>query len=313
MKNSVGGTNGKNLRDLIGHMVCRTTPIYQNHYRGFAGIVSNEPNYNYCDLREAVKVVKVVDGIVLVERKSNKFLDKTELDFVLDTVHPMFDDDNWKVVDEAWNILNHKSVSVSTNDFRRLHIVEESFSFGCDQDWHLKDVLYVPVDGEEVAFRVEHISDDKVYFVAVDGVGKSDMNNMGEFLDNYLKKMPESLVNAMCEIEHKVNGNLVRKSKLTLLSRKNVTDSEFKYDLNGADDILFDGLKTEAERCKNFDGETEWYFLDTPTSSPYASTSTTFMNVYSSGNPYSYNYASNTSAVVPCFSIRKKRKAACEE
>ncbi len=313
MKINMNGANGKNLRDLVGHMVCRTIPIYQNRYNGFTGFPSSEPDYKYCGLREAVKVVKVVDGIVLVERKSNKFLDKTKSDFVLDTVHPMFDDGNWKVVDEAWNILNHKIVSVSANDFRRLHVVEESFSFGCDQDWHLKDVLYVTVDGEEVAFRVEHISDDKVYFVAVDGVGKSDMNNMGEFLDNYLKKMPESLVNAMCEIEHKVNGNLVRKSKLTLLSRKNVTDSKFKYDLNGADDILFDGLKTEAERCKNFDGETEWYFLDTPTSSPIASYSTYFMNVNNNGNPNYYTNASNTYAVVPCFSIRKKRKAACEE
>lgn len=311
MKNSVGGTNGKNLRDLIGHMVCRTTPIYQNHYRGFAGIVSNEPNYNYCDLREAVKVVKVVDGIVLVERKSNKFLDKTELDFVLDTVHPMFDDDNWKVVDEAWNILNHKSVSVSTNDFRRLHVVEESFSFGCDQDWHLKDVLYVPVDGEEVAFRVEHISDDKVYFVAVDAVGKSTMKNMNNFLDDYLKKLPEDLVRNMCEIEHKVEGNLVRRSKLTLLSRWNISDTNGRC--NGIDDILFDGLLTEAERCKNVDGETEWYWLDTPSSSPSAGNSAYFMSVSYNGYPGNYNYASGTGAVVPCFSIRKQRKADCEE
>lgn len=248
---------------------------------------------------------------MLVERKSNKFLDKTELDFVLDTVHPMFDDDNWKVVDEAWNILNHKSVSVSTNDFRRLHVVEESFSFGCDQDWHLKDVLYVPVDGEEVAFRVEHISDDKVYFVAVDAVGKSTMKNMNNFLDDYLKKLPEDLVRNMCEIEHKVEGNLVRRSKLTLLSRGNISDTNGRC--NGIDDILFDGLLTEAERCKNVDGETEWYWLDTPSSSPNASNSANFMNVTSSGYPTGNYTASSTIAVVPCFSIRKQRKADCEE
>lgn len=311
MKNGMNGTNGKNLRDLIGHMVCRTTPIYQNCYRGFGGFALRESNYRYCDLKDAIKVVKVVDGIVLIERKSDKSLDKTESDFVLDTVHPMFDDDNWKVVDEAWNILNHKSVSVLANDFRRLHVVEESFSFGCDQDWHLKDVMYVPVDGEEVAFRVEHISDDKVYFVAVDAVGKSTMKNMNNFLDDYLKKLPENLVRNMCEIEHKVEGNLVRRSKLTLLSRGNISDTNGRC--NGIDDILFDGLLTEAERCKNVDGETEWYWLDTPSNSSLASDSTYFMSVYTSGSPYNNSGASNTYAVVPCFSIRKKRKAACEE
>ena len=191
-------------------------------------------------------------------------------------------------------------------DFRRWHIVEQTVDIGYDRSWHLKDVLFVLVDGKEVAFRVEHISDDKVYFVAVDAVGKSNMNDMEKFLNDYLKKMPKSLVNAMCEIEHKVNGNLIRKSKLTLLSRKNVTDSEFKYDLNGADDILFDGLQTEAKRCKDFDGETEWYWLDTPFSSPNASNSATFMGVYHTGYPGNGSNASSTYAVVPCFAIKNK-------
>lgn len=196
-------------------------------------------------------------------------------------------------------------------NFRRLHVVEESFSFGCDQDWNLKDVLYVPVDGKEVAFRVEHISDDKVYFVAVDAVGKSTMKNMNNFLDDYLKKMPEDLMRNMCEIEHKVEGNLVRRSKLTLLSRGNISDTNGRC--NGADDILFDGLLTEAERCKNFDGETEWYWLDTPYSSPGASSSTNRTSCMSPPLATRAATAPSTLAVVPCFSIRKKRKADCEE
>lgn len=204
------------------------------------------------------------------------------------------------------------STTASAQDFRRLHIVEETFSAGCDKDWHLKDILYVPVDGKDVAFRVEHISDEKVYFVAVDAVGESNMNNMNDYLDAYLTKMPENLVNIMCEMEHCADGNLVRRSKLTLLSRKNIKDSEFKYDLNGADDILFDGLQTEAERCKNLDGETAIYWLDTPTSSPYAGYSTTFVGVYTSGYPVNFNNATCAIAVVPCFSIRKQHKADCE-
>lgn len=211
------------------------------------------------------------------------------------------DSDNFEEVD----------TKPTKSNFRRLHVVEESFSFGCDQDWHLKDVLYVPVGGKEVAFRVEHISDDKIYFVAVDAVGKSTMKNMNNFLDDYLKKMPEDLVRNMCEIEHKVEGNLVRRSKLTLLSRGNISDTNGRC--NGADDILFDGLLTEAERCKNFDGETEWYWLDTPSSFPLASYSTSFAYVFTSGYPNGSGNAYVPDAVVPCFSICKKRKADCEE
>lgn len=193
-------------------------------------------------------------------------------------------------------------------EFHRLHIVEESFDIRefCYKEWHLKDVLYVPVDNgygkEDVAFRVEHISDDKVYFVAVDAVGKSTMKNMNNFLDDYLKKMPEDLVRNMCEIEHKVEGNLVRRSKLTLLSKGNI--SYTNGCCNGADDILFDGLLTEAERCKNFDGETEWCWLDTPYSSPYVTNSAYFWNVHGGGN-VGYYGAGGSYAVVPCFSIQK--------
>lgn len=190
-------------------------------------------------------------------------------------------------------------------NFRRLHIVEEKFSFGDDQDWHLKDILYVPVDGKDVAFRVEHITDDKIYFVAVDTVGKSIMKNMNNFLDDYLKKLPEDLVRNMCEIEHTVDGNLVRRSKLTLLSRGNISDTNGRC--NGVDDILFDGLLTEAERCKNFDGETEWYWLDTLSSSPGVTYSTNFWFVNYNGSVFN-NIASDSGAVVPCFALKKERK-----
>lgn len=194
------------------------------------------------------------------------------------------------------------------HEFHRLHIVEESFDIRefCYKEWHLKDVLYVPVDNgygkEDVAFRVEHISDDKVYFVAVDAVGRSNMKDMNNFLDDYLKNMPEDLVRNMCEIEHKVVGNLVRRSKLTLLSKGNISDTNVCC--NGVDDILFDGLLTEAERCKNFDGETEWYWLDTPYSSPNVTASTIFWLVYSGGVVRNHN-ANYSLAVVPCFSIQK--------
>lgn len=196
-------------------------------------------------------------------------------------------------------------------EFRRQYIVEEKFNIDIDQNWHLKDVLFVPVEGKDVAFRVEHISKDKVYFVAVDAVGESTMLNMNKYLDDYLEKMPKALVNQMYEMEHVVDGNTIRKSKITLLSGKNVL-SEVKRGYTGADDIEFDGLKAEAERCKNLNGKAAWYWLDTPWErSPLVDSSTNFMLVYGGGWPNCYGNAAYTSAVVPCFSVARKPKAGC--
>lgn len=199
----------------------------------------------------------------------------------------------------------------NSKEFCRQHIVEEKFNIDADQDWHLKDVLFVPVEGKDVAFRVEHISKDRIYFVAVDAVGESTMLNMNKYLDDYLEKMPKALVNQMCSIEHVVDGDTIRKSKLALLSGKNVS-SEAKHDYTGADDIEFCGLKTEAERCKNLNRETVWYWLDTPWGrSPRVDSSTGFIYVGIGGWPGSGYGAAGTLAVVPCFSIARKPKAGC--
>lgn len=144
------------------------------------------------------------------------------------------------------------------------------------KEWHLKDILMVPVDGKEIPFRVEHISDDKIYFVAVDIVGKSamgednrDASKMNAFLDDFMNKMPYELVQKMAEIEHGFRDEKESR-KVSLLSLANLRADCYQH--TGKDDILFDGLKTEAERCKNFNGETDWYWLR----SPYASSTTAF-------------------------------------
>lgn len=199
----------------------------------------------------------------------------------------------------------------NSKEFCRQHILEEKFNIDTDQNWHLKDILFVPVEGKDVAFRVEHISKDKVYFVAVDAVGESTMLNMNKYLDDYLEKMPKALVNQMCEMEHVVDGNTIRKSKITLLSGKNAL-SEVKHDYTGADDIEFDGLKAGAERYKNLNGETVWYWLDAPWGrSPHVDSSTYFVSVNIGGWPNYYYNATDTLAVVPCFSVARKPKAGC--
>ena len=195
-------------------------------------------------------------------------------------------------------------------EFHRLHIVEESFDLRefCYKEWHLKDILYVPVENgygkEDVAFRVEHISDEKIYFVAVDAVGKSTLKNINSFLDDYLNKMPKDLVTMMCQNEHCFGDDVVRKSKLTLLSEKNVSRGKHNCKCNGADDIEFDGMKSGAERCKNFEGETELYWLDTPEASLKNQNFRYFLAIQNNG--WLTNcFADCTYAVVPCFSIPK--------
>ena len=169
-----------------------------------------------------------------------------------------------------------------------------------DMDWKLKDELVVPIGDKMIPFRVEHIANGKVYFVATEAVGKSNMNDMNDFLDAFESEMPEDLLRIMDSIEHEDHGER-KKRKVSLMSWANVSDNLDGNEYNGLDDILFDGMKTYAERCRNFNGETDWYWLDTR--SHNTTYSTYFMYVGTSGIPNYYNNAPNSYAVVPCFSI----------
>lgn len=179
-------------------------------------------------------------------------------------------------------------------------------------DFKLKEILKVPTKERVVLFSVEHVTDEKAYLVATDCVGRTKMTDMNEYLDNFMKELPEDFLDICGEIEHKVNGQLIRKSKVTLLSYGNTTGCE---NCNGSDDMQFDGLRSEAERCKNdANGETCWYWEDTPydyedwDEDSYASGSTYFLGVSASGNPYGNGNASSAGGVCPCLSILRKKK-----
>ena len=180
-----------------------------------------------------------------------------------------------------------------------------------EKDWKLKDILYIPCGNKNIPFRVEHVTDEKVYLVSVDTVGKSTMNDMDEYLDNFLAKIPKAFLDICGEIEHKVNGCTIRKSKVTLLSYGNTTGCE---NCNSADDMQFAGLKTDAERCKNnANGETCWYWEDTPYNyedwdeDALASNFTNFLYVNANGHPYYGANASYAAGVCPCLSIKKNK------
>lgn len=179
-------------------------------------------------------------------------------------------------------------------------------------DFKLKEVLKVPTKERVIPFRVEHVTDEKAYLVAVDCVGCTKMTVMNEYLDSFMKELPEDFLDICDEIEHKVNSQIIRKSKVTLLSNGNITGCK---NCNGIDDMQFDGLKTEAERCKNdANGETCWYWEDTPydyedwDEDSYASNSTYFLFVTTYGGPSGDYGASTTGGVCPCLSILRKKK-----
>lgn len=177
-------------------------------------------------------------------------------------------------------------------------------------DFKLKEVLKIPTRDRVIPFRVEHITDEKVYLVATDCVGRTKMTDMNEYLDNFMKKLPEDFLDICGEIEHKVNGQLIRKSKVTLLSYGNTTGCE---NCNGSDDMQFDGLRSEADRCKNdTKGKTCWYWEDTPHDYKdwdedfSASNSTGFLYVSAFGYSCNNLGASGTGGVCPVIAIKKK-------
>jgi len=135
------------------------------------------------------------------------------------------------------------------------------------------------------------------------------MLNIEKFLDDFQSKMPAELVTAMRTIEHKSKNGFTMSRKLNLLSYGNVCADSEDYCI-GKDDMLFDGLKTEAERTKNLNGETEWYWTATIWNwerSPSLSNSTNFMNVNSTGYVGSNYSASYVYGVVPSFSLNLKK------
>lgn len=117
-----------NLRELVGKRVCRTAPIYTEGYGyGFSfGNIKRMPSYKYCNLKESITVVEVIDDVPIIKETVEKYDDK-EKGFVklekINGISAEFDDDNWKSVDAALeyvekanNILMNKSDSVNDTD-----------------------------------------------------------------------------------------------------------------------------------------------------------------------------------------------------
>ncbi len=228
----------------------------------------------FCDKRTGKKYVKLENGIVLEAVNDN--------DLELEEI--------------GAEDFTYKHGYISYEDRKIGDVIKDTY--------RLKETLDIPVGDKVITFVVEHINHtneyDDVYFVAKDIIGKSSMKEMDEYLDDLTDKMPIELVDRMKFIEHiaMVDGEVFKSCrKVNILSLANLIKTDY---YSGKDDILFDGLQTEAERCKNYKGETDWYWI----CSPSLSNTTYFIYVGNSGNVGNNSYASYVIGVVPGFSIR---------
>lgn len=172
-------------------------------------------------------------------------------------------------------------------------------------DYRLKDVLTIPIGERNVDFVVEHIQEVEggrnIYFVVKEIYCKGTMNDIEDTLREIREKMPPEFVDELRYIKHKSKNGLELNGRVNILSMANI--GKEGYDC-GQDDIPFDGLLTEAERCKNYKGETDWYWLSSPSLSSSASFS--YVHAYGSAGT-SYN-ASSVVGVVPSFSFFNPNK-----
>ena len=146
-----------------------------------------------------------------------------------------------------------------------------------DEYFRVGDMLYIPIDGFEKPIPIEivHMDYDKrrMYLMSRDILAKMPMDKVEAYFEELLDKLPHDFVSHLKPIEH-INKNGTHKTLISLPSIRNMGRNEEQC--TGVDDIKLDKFDNEAARCKNFNGETVWYWTDTP--SVYYSTYFSFVS-----------------------------------
>lgn len=170
-------------------------------------------------------------------------------------------------------------------------------------------------DGTEVVFVAAAINpyvENEVAFVIKDCLPdlhnmNDDCTNEGGWRDSGMREyvngkiydlLPDDLKSVIKErtiVQKQDDEELSSTDKLWLLSRTEVTGTDYETDVN---DVHFPLFKDERSRVKQVDGETYWYWLR----SPYASSSSAFCYVYANGGA-SYNNANASNGVAFGFLI----------
>ena len=170
-----------------------------------------------------------------------------------------------------------------------------------DKYFRVGDIFFIPIEGFEKTVPIEIVHMDyekrKMYLMSRDILAKIPMDKVDSYFEELLDKLPHDFVSHLKPIEH-INKNGTHTTLISLPSIRNMGRDEKQC--TGVDDIKFDKFETESRRCKDFKVETLWYWTDTP----YASNSTYFWYVNSSGGTYDSN-ASDSIGVCPCFLLSK--------
>lgn len=170
--------------------------------------------------------------------------------------------------------------------------------------FRVNDIFYIPVKNQEEAipFEIVHIKEDDrvIYLMSKDILAKKPIKNdeAREWLDKFGWSLPDDIFKHLKPIEH-INRNGRYSSLVAMPSIMNMGKDEAQC--TGADDIKFDKFRDEASRCKNYKGETDWQWTDTP----YASSSTLFWLVYTNGYCSHNGNATNAYGVCPLIKLSK--------
>lgn len=169
------------------------------------------------------------------------------------------------------------------------------------EHFRVNDVFYIPVKNQEevIPFEVVHVAEDtrSIYLMSRDILTRKAMSEVADWLDNFCWLLPDDIFKHLKPIEH-INRNGRYSSLVAMPSIMNM--GKDKAQCTGADDIKFAKFKDEASRCKNYKGETDWQWTDTP----FASSSSAFWYVLTGGGR-SGSYATNAFGVCPLIKLSK--------
>lgn len=170
--------------------------------------------------------------------------------------------------------------------------------------FRVNDTFYIPVKNQEevIPFEIVHVEEEtrSIYLMSKDILVKKTIENdeAREWLDKFGWSLPDDIFKHLKPIEH-INHNGRYSSLVTMPSIMNMGKDGAQC--TGADDIKFDKFRDEASRCKNYKGETDWQWTDTPSES----SSSAFWGVNTYGSCYGYNLAKNAYGVCPLIKLSK--------
>ena len=217
-----------------------------------------------------------------------------------------YDEVDTAPVKQEPTVIHTEQIISGVTSFEEIQSLLNNEDILLDEYFRVGDMLYIPIEGFEkpVPIEIVHMDYDKrrIYLMSRDILAKIPMDKVEAYFEELLDKLPHDFVSHLKPIEH-INKNGTHKTLISLPSIRNMGCNKYN-ECTGIDDIEFNKFDNCAARCKNFDGETKWYWTDTP--SVYSSTTfTTFWGVSDYGGVFGGGNSNNSIGVCPCFKLSK--------